>query len=313
MREHCPDLVCSFRALHPTQRKYTFIGTGVSRIDRIYVSSALLPHVEQCKILTEMVADHRLVLLRLRPAAPPEVGPGLRRTRVYFIKYAHLKAEFYEWLQPQLAAARGHQGIQLLAWWATFKRGVAIKAAALNAAAITMRRASSANCVAAKTALRAAHHQVERAATPARLAEATSAQHSYTAALKCDAAANVLSARHDWLHTGERPCPLLTKLTRPPRASQQIPCLRSTGGGLVVGGALPTFVAKFFEAIFTSPPSDLAAQAQVLAAVRACNVQIPPADATAMGALDVTRSCRMHCCSQKLSLWSLPWPGWHSY
>ena len=47
MRSQCPDLVCAYRALHPTRRCNTFLVRGVSRIDRIYVSSALMPHVEQ--------------------------------------------------------------------------------------------------------------------------------------------------------------------------------------------------------------------------------------------------------------------------
>ena len=288
MRQHFPDLVCAYRAIHPTRRCYTFFGNGVSRIDRIYVSSALMSHVEQCTVHTGMISDHRPVILHLRPAAPPEVGPGLRRTRVYFLKYPHLKAEFLAWLVPQLDEHRGMDAAQLLAWWPVFKRAVAFKAAALNKAAVTMRRNSSADCATAKSALRTAMQQVEHSATPATLAAATAARQTYVTALKHDASANVLAARHDWVHTGERPCPLLTKLTRPPQASRLVPCLRAPGGGLVVGGELPTFVAKFFEAIFTSPPSDSSAQEQVLAAVRACKVEISSADAGVMGSSDVT-------------------------
>ena len=43
-------------------------------------------------------------------------------------------------------------------------------------------------------------------------------------------------------------------------------------------------MAKFFKAIFTSPPSDPAAQAEVLAAVRACNIR------HILDALDITHA-----------------------
>eukprot|EP00798_Chlamydomonas_sp_ICE-L_P021124 gene21124-biopygen29851 len=43
------------------------------------------------------------------------------------------------------------------------------------------------------------------------------------------------AARQEWLHSRERPCPLLTQLERPPLASRLVPALRAPIGGLVTG------------------------------------------------------------------------------
>lgn len=112
MRAQCPGLVCAFRARHPKRRAFTYLANGsASRIDRIYVPTAILTHVEQCVPVVETLSDHRPVVMRLRAAAPDKagVGPGLRRTRMYFAQYPALKLEFHNWLsmQCELAPAGG--------------------------------------------------------------------------------------------------------------------------------------------------------------------------------------------------------------
>ena len=288
MRSTLPDLQCAFRLKHPTKRTYTYVGSGLSRIDRIYVSSSLAPYVERCNISMDTFSDHRPVFLHLRPAEPPAVGPGMRRTRVYFCRYEGLKAAFADWLEGQVEHAPRDNDSALLQWWPGFKQAMAIKAAALNKAARTARLSASAACASAKAAFQTAMEAAESDPSPATLAAATSARRAYVSALLQDAELPAREARQEWLHTGERPCPLLTKLTRPPQASRLIPCLRAPSGGLVVGNQVPRFVAHFYEHLFAAQPRSLGAQTRVLDALRKCDIRIQDEDASRIGTQSIT-------------------------
>ena len=95
-------------------------------------------------------------------------------------------------------------------------------------------------------------------------------------------------ARLEWLHAGERPCPLLTAMTRPPDSSRHIPCLRAPGGGLLVSGPLMAASMSTFQAgISTAPAVYPADEEAVLAALRAEHRLLEGAEA--VGDLVVSR------------------------
>ena len=288
MREQCPQLVCAFRARHPSKRAFTYISpNGASRIDRIYVSQQLLPYVEQCNVGLETVSDHRPVLLHLRPAAPSAIGPGMRRLRMHFSEVASLHTAFADWLQRRLSSAPLHDDQLLLAWWHPFKHDVALMAASLNKQATSVRRAVSSEYEVAKDAYASAVRQVD-SGDPSALPVATAARGAYVHALLRQSTPAAVRVRCEWLHTGERPCPLVSKLTMPPRTSRLIACMRGPNGGLVTGSQIPSHVAHFFARISAAPPANASAQEQVLAALRASGIRMPADVAARIGAPSIT-------------------------
>ena len=78
----------TFRHTHPTRTSYTYVcGTAASRIDHMYVSSTLLPHLLQCSVTGLSVSDHRPVVMHLSPVRRHHKGPGLRRFRPTFARH----------------------------------------------------------------------------------------------------------------------------------------------------------------------------------------------------------------------------------
>lgn len=285
MLKHCPSLTCAFRAKHPTSRCFTYLsGRSASRIDRICVPTSMVKHVEQCHPVANTLSDHRPVVMRLRAAGPETVGRGLPRTRMYFTKDAGLKTTFAEWLlvQSELAPTDHHA---LLLWWATFKGDVAAKASALNAESAAIHQAHSAAAAAAKAALAGALEAVDAggACGDATLAAVASARRRLADVWRRDAEAPALATRQEWLHTGERPCPLITQLTRPPQAARHIAALRSPSGGLVVGRQLPAMVAQYFGSVSAAPATNAAAAAEVLHALCDANLCVPEVASAALG------------------------------
>ncbi len=98
--------------------------------------------------------------------------------------------------------------------------------------------------------------------------------------------------RRDWIHQGERPSPVLTDLLNSgkPATSRYIAALRSPSTGRLVtaGRPMARLVGQYWANISASPPASPAATQQVLQAVQASGVQLPPAQATHLGATEVT-------------------------
>ena len=103
------------------------------------------------------------------------------------------------------------------------------------------------------------------------------------------------TARRDWLYGQERPCPLLTKLERPPPASRLVHSLRAPSGGLVTGQSDPYVVGAYWASVSSVPPSaHPAAQEEVMAAHRQASSSLPPSVADEVGSLTVRRGeCRL--------------------
>ena len=256
----------------------------------------MVPHVESCGVLSASLSDHRPVFLHLRPKRAKTLGRGVSahvqpRVRLHHCSDRELAAGMAAWLQWQLgvepdADSQGagtppeyaqpppdpmppdDQG--LLDWWPRFKQRLAAQARALDARAAQAAAARPAEVAVPVEAVRAACARVEAGDAGALPAVVAARQH-YAATARDAAADGATRARHEWLHQGERPCPLLTALTRPPASSRRIPCLRAAaGGGLLVHGPfMAERMAEFFAGISTAPPRHPADEEAVLAALRA--------------------------------------------
>ena len=278
-----PGLVCAFRALHPTRRSFTFHRAhSASRLDYFFVPPTLVPFLFHCQPAPSSLSDHLPVILHLRPCVPSEIGPGARRVRMYFSKHDSLRTAFSTWLAEQTALAPLHSDSALLAWWPGFKRALAVQVSALNRQAATLQRALVASSVAAQHALSTALAQVE-SGDPTALPAVIAARRELASA-SCSLFSESSSAAHQsWLHTQERPSPILSKLLRPPPSSRQVPALRCPSGGLLTGRQLPAQVARHFAKVSHPSPTDPIAQAQVLGALAASGLRLPPESTEALG------------------------------
>ena len=312
----CPRLVDVYRCRHPRRAVYTFHDwRGASRLDRFYASSSMTPHVERCGVPSATLSDHRPVFLHLRPKQARGCGRGVSaqvqpRVRLHHCSNRALAAEMVAWLWWQLglppdadSPGAGSQPAYaqpppdpmppddegLLSWWPRFKQRLAAQARALDARAAQAAAARPAEVAVAAEALGAACARVE-AGDGGALPAVVAARQQYAAAAREAAADGAARARHDWLHAGERPCPLLTALTRPPAGSRRIPCLRAeAGGGLLVRGPLMAQrMADFFAGISAAPPRHPADEEAVLAALRAEGRQLAGGDE--VGSPEVTQA-----------------------
>ena len=293
----CPKLPCAFRHRHPTRRSFThFWSTGASRLDRAHVSEQLLPYILQCQPASTMTSDHRPLLLHLRPAVPENVGPGAKRTRMHFAKMGNLREAFSDWLShaSQSAPPLGEDEA-FIQWWPNFKFQVTKQAANFNRMAAATRRSCSDAVQAAQATLTGSIQAVE-AGLASALPQVVSYRQNLITARRGAALATAGAARREWLHSRERPCPLLTQLERPPLASRLVPALRAPSGGLVTGRCIPAVVGAYWASVSSPPPptrSANLAQEDVLAAHRQASSPLPPTVADSVGSLSVAMSeCR---------------------
>ncbi|PNH09547.1 LINE-1 reverse transcriptase [Tetrabaena socialis] len=287
-------MVDSFRTTHPHRRDYTHMyrapQPGGSRLDRIYLPAAASPFLARASIHFATPSDHRIALVHLNPKQPPAARDAPRRLRTFFTAHRDLKQQMGAWLDGQVASAPTGDA-QILSWWAQFKRKCTAKAASLNREAVTRRTRPSANLrqlrdaeQAAASALDAAPHDA------ARLADAVEAQVAVSAAMRSEAGAEVLSARHAWISDGERPNPALTTLVRdsggdsgPGPTALHDP---STGHLVSNPASVPQVIANYWRDVSALPSEAVLpaavkqqAQAAVLEALRAHPLRLPAAEA----------------------------------
>ena len=75
----------AWREKHPQRRAYTYFHSrSFSRLDRVYVSSALMPQVVSVKHADQQpsISDHTPVVMQLLPWGPGVLGPGLPKLRL---------------------------------------------------------------------------------------------------------------------------------------------------------------------------------------------------------------------------------------
>lgn len=261
--EALPELVDVWRLRHPTRRAFTYVVRGrASRLDRFYVSQALVSRVGACSVGRLTGGDHRPVALSLVGLQPSSQGSPRPRVRLGFCASPPLVQDFQGWLDRE-AVASPADDLGLLLWWPAFKRRLAVRCAAL---ARTARRQAQ-GAQAAADELAALHAQLDagdESVLPAILA----ARQRFVAARAEAEAGEALHRRHAWVHSGERPGPALTRRLRPRQQDRLVPALRSAGGGLLHRGtACAQRVAQYWAGVSARVPTSLAAQQEVLRAL----------------------------------------------
>ena len=265
-------LVDVFRHLHPSRRSYShFSRSGAARLDRFYVAEQLLPHVAAAAVgelppstSATFCSDHRPVTLELTPKTSTSLPHNpVRRLRLHFAADPALARQFEE----QAAAAASEapaEAAALVEWWPSFKRRVTAIARRLNWQWQEAQRHRSTIAWEQQEQL---YQRVERgdaSALPCLLAHRKQLAASVAAEL---ADANK-QQRRQWLHTGERPSPSLSKQLQPPAEARGIPALRSPAGTLHSSPqACAELTAKYWAGISSKPRNSSAAQRAVLAAL----------------------------------------------
>jgi exonuclease III len=94
-----PSITDLWRHAHPTRRAFTFTnGSVCARLDRVYVSTELLPYSTSPTISRRPLADHCPVSGALLGTLPASHGRQRRRVRLGFLSSTSLTQEFTDWL-----------------------------------------------------------------------------------------------------------------------------------------------------------------------------------------------------------------------
>ena len=235
---HRHSLCDAFRTKHPTTKGWTrFHTTSAARLDQIYVPQPLLQYVHSCKLFRAPISDHIPLILHLLPAQPCQPrGHGLRPPPLDFLRIPALKAQMA--LRAARLAAYGLtlSPSDLLAWWPICEATIVAAARSAGKEQRAGRTPAQAALPAARQAMEAAAQNLEQAQpeeVPAALALAAALQAVYRRHSQAAAAPAATTARATWLHQGERPSPLLTLLTRPPRHSGPVLGLRGPTADII--------------------------------------------------------------------------------
>jgi len=283
--EELPDLIDAWRHRHPARRAFTYVVPHhASRLDRFYVSAALVTRVAGCTIGRLTAGDHRPVSITLAGLCPSALGPHRPRVRLGFLTSNSLVQELQTWLDQELAAApTDHLGALL--WWPSFKSRLAERCAALHRASRQLAQGDPQ----AGDALAALHARLD-GGDESVLPDILAARQQFAAALAAAEAEQALRRRQAWVHAGERPGPALSRRFQPPKQERQIAALRNAGGGLLTSGtACAQRVARYWAGVSAQPATDPAAQQEVLQAL-AAGRRLGAAQAVALGAAEVTEA-----------------------
>jgi len=258
------------------------VPSHASRLDRCYVCPGLVPRVAACNIGRLAWGDHRPVSLSLVGLHPSALGPPRARVRLGFLAHPPLLQDFDGWLGQELAAAPTDQ-FGILLWWPHFKRRLARQCGVLNCAARQLVQAGRIE----GDELAALHARLD-AGDASVLPSIVAARQRFAAALAATRAEEALRRRQSWVHAGEHPGPALTRCLRPRQQARLVPALRGAGGALLdSGAACAQRVARFWAGVSSQPPTDPAAQREVLRAL-ATGQCFRPEQAELLGAAEVT-------------------------
>jgi hypothetical protein len=300
-REVAPDLVDTFRHMHPARKGMSFFYSGgAARLDRVYVRESFMPTVTSSAIVTigGAYSDHKAVAVHIMPSAA-EVGAASRsrksrrtRVRMWFWDCGVLRLQFSQWLAGEAALAPADHAALLL-WWPDFKRRLAAFVASLNAdrrqQALTPAELQDRR-EAARQALDVAHAALE-AGQPGAQQQVVHAQREWAAALREVQQHERVHGKHiDWLHPNERPSPAFTAVVTPPRYATVIQALKHPRGHLVgPSKGQADIMVHHYAMISASQPCDSNAKQSVLEAVRAEGpVGLPQGDVEMLGDLHVS-------------------------
>ena len=285
----------AFRHKHPTRTSYTYVcGTAASRIDHMYVSSTLLPHLLQCSVTGLSVSDHRPVVMHLAPVRPHHKGPGLRRFRPAFARHRHLLQRLQDWVSQQAAEAPVGDDWRLLRWWPAFKRGLTELIRTLNLEHHALRQQASAEVAEAEQQQADAEAALAAAPTEpisqAALHAVVSARRRHVAASMLCVADHEAARRRCAVADGERPCRAITRIVSRPASASQVAALRIPSGGLAVSGRqMARDMARYFAGISARHVPDPLAVRRVLEAVEQHCGRLDAGAATKVGDAVVSR------------------------
>eukprot|EP00775_Hariotina_reticulata_P015309 gene15309-biopygen4070 len=259
-----PFLEDAWRAHRPRRRAFTYVHTtSASRIDRAYVPVSMLPQVARCCHLDQLplVSDHVPVLLQLLSRHPGQFGPGIARLRLSFLDCPVARDAMQAWLTAQQPPSDPTALVDN--WWPAFKAGLVSQVQHLN----HQRQQQQQQNTQAAVQRAAAAAAVQRAAAAA----AVHAGHQQLAA--CDQPA--VPAALDALVTA-----------RLAFATIQASELLAMDG---VDG-VANIVASRYATVTAAAQVQPQAQQQVLQALYQYSTPLPPQDAAALGATEVTEA-----------------------
>ena len=304
-----------FRARRPTARSYTRIQGGLlpsaARLDRLYVSVGLVPHVCHAAVARIPIcvagggylSDHRPVSLTLLPAVPVQPWPApTRRVRTAFCKDETEGDSVREAVAVAVAAAPADDAA-LLRWWPRFKSRLAAWSHSANRR--LRARSLDPGVAAAGAAVDALFQRVE-AGDFAAVGDVAAALGRVRSGVLYAEEVERFRVRRSWLHTREYPTPGLTRRLAQRRPPAGIHALRGSSGRLVVRPpALAAVTIRHWAAVSRAPAlgsaghsARLGAQAAVLASLAASGGPHLPASllaplaATSVGAAEVVAALR---------------------
>ncbi|KAG1670371.1 hypothetical protein FOA52_000131 [Chlamydomonas sp. UWO 241] len=276
----------AYRLIHPMQRGYTFSAYNAqARLDRLYVSMALVPRVLGCDAGESGGSDHRVVAMHLSPLVPESRGPGRPRVRAHFWADRDLADGFRAWFGREAAGAPTHGHTELMRWWQAFKPRLAREARRLDCDLGRRQDAVSVEVTRLRADLQRARAAVEAGRDGlAELAGLYALQRRLDAAVRRYAPAPPACVR-----PGERVSGGMAAAFRKPAAARRVAALRDARGILVTDGrGMADIMADAVAAVSRPPPPSPADREAVLGAVRAHSPRVPQAVADAAGALVVT-------------------------
>ncbi|KAG1679464.1 hypothetical protein FOA52_007756 [Chlamydomonas sp. UWO 241] len=265
-----------------------------ARLDRFYVSPALVPRVFGCDAGESGGSYHRVVALHLTPLVPACV-PGRPRVRALFWADRDLADSFRAWFGQQAAEAPTHSHAELMRWWQAFKPRLAREARRLDCDLGRRRDAVSVEVTRLRADLKRARAAVEAGRDGlAELAELYALQRRLDVAVQRYAPAPPPCVR-----PGERVAGGMAAAFRKPAAAWRVAALRNARGVLVTDGmGMADMMADAVAAVSRPPPASPADREAVLAAVRTHSPRVPQAVADAAGAPAITpaevRAAAMH-------------------
>ena len=272
------DAVDAWREVHGgVAGGYTCMrGESQSRLDRAYLPRALMRHVSGLRVCPPGASDHCPLVFTLSALQPPPArGPGLRAISPAFLAHDERRERFVAWAAPHVERGMAMSPAALVDWWPRLKR---------TAAAV-------ANDIAKehKLHVRNAHAAAEQAARAWREAQAAlerTASDDQQQFQRAFAAAAAARARHRqqvlgmtqawagevvdaWLHGGEQPHQAATALVRPrPPSADIAELVRADGAVVRTPQAVAECLGVHFAAVSASQPTDAAATAAVVDAMR---------------------------------------------
>jgi hypothetical protein len=162
---HLPGVKDAWRERHPQRRAFTYgHPCAASRLDRVHVSSSLLPQVAACRLeeCQPSLSDHIQVVLQLLPHGPGVMGPGLRRLRLTCQSDTYCPQQLATWLSTQQVPQDPVAVVEQ--WWPAFKHILRLKVQGLTcvARARHAEQGLEAQRATAAAGVMAAHAHVER-------------------------------------------------------------------------------------------------------------------------------------------------------